>query len=300
MPSQSPPSESQRADRLNSAYLSRQRVHGLTHPVYRYPARFSPEFVNACVSAFTEGGDIVLDPFVGGGTSAVEAMAAGRRFVGFDLNPLAILLTRAKTTPLSRADAGALSDWIERSFASDSWDPEPDDRLKNAPPDIARALVGPVHAAGLLPSERQRDAARAILLDVGQWAIDGRASPASPARLKDAANDALRQLLVGLADLEAAANDCGLKPSDLPNRRVLRAVPARDAASHRGLNRLAGRVRLVVTSPPYPGVHVLYHRWQVGGRAETPMPYWLADQRDGLGPKHYTMGGRSAVGQVRV
>ena len=32
---------------------------------------------------------------------------------------------------------------------------------------------------------------------------------------------------------------------------------------------LRGRVRLVLTSPPYPAVHVLYHRWQVKGRKET-------------------------------
>lgn len=33
---------------------------------------------------------------------------------------------------------------------------------------------------------------------------------------------------------------------------------------------------LILTSPPYPGVHVLYHRWQVQGRKETPAPFWIA------------------------
>ncbi len=50
--------------------------------------------------------------------------------------------------------------------------------------------------------------------------------------------------------------------------------------------------KLVLTSPPYPGVHVLYHRWQIRGRRETATPFWLADQRDGAGESHYLLGPR--------
>ena len=50
--------------------------------------------------------------------------------------------------------------------------------------------------------------------------------------------------------------------------------------------------QLVVTSPPYPGVHVLYHRWQVDGRKETPAPFWIANKLDGAGSSYYTMGDR--------
>jgi hypothetical protein len=56
--------------------------------------------------------------------------------------------------------------------------------------------------------------------------------------------------------------------------------------------RAGQRVDLVVTSPPYPGVHVLYHRWQLGGRRETPAPYWLADCQDGRGAAYYNFGNR--------
>jgi hypothetical protein len=51
--------------------------------------------------------------------------------------------------------------------------------------------------------------------------------------------------------------------------------------------------RLVITSPPYPGVHVLYHRWQVDGRKETPAPFWIANKLDGDGAAYYTMGSRT-------
>ena len=50
--------------------------------------------------------------------------------------------------------------------------------------------------------------------------------------------------------------------------------------------------KLVVTSPPYPGVHVLYHRWQVDGRKEAPLPFMIANKLDGAGELYYTMGDR--------
>jgi hypothetical protein len=284
---------------IRSGYLSQRPVRGHTHAIYRYPARFSPEFVRACLDEFTSPGDLVLDPFVGGGTAAVESLAKGRRFAGFDLNPLSILLTRAKTTHLGRRDRTILTGWLAQAFDTCSLLPAFDPRLRNAPADIASALASPVAMAGLLPEARQRDAARVVLLDVGQKAIDGRRRPASPETLKGAASDALLRLFSGLEDLRLAAAAVGIPPSHLPRRRVLRSVSAHDAACSRGVNRLVGRARLVVTSPPYPGVHVLYHRWQVGGRAETPMPYWLADLQDGLGPKHYTMGSRTNYGEDR-
>jgi hypothetical protein len=54
--------------------------------------------------------------------------------------------------------------------------------------------------------------------------------------------------------------------------------------------------RLVVTSPPYPGVHVLYHRWQIDGRKEAPVPFMIANKLDGSGLSYYTMGDRQYPG----
>ncbi len=50
--------------------------------------------------------------------------------------------------------------------------------------------------------------------------------------------------------------------------------------------------RLVLTSPPYVGVHILYHRWQVQGRRETAAPYWIAGKHNGFGASHFTFGDR--------
>jgi len=53
-----------------------------------------------------------------------------------------------------------------------------------------------------------------------------------------------------------------------------------------------GKVDAVITSPPYPGVHVLYGRWQVYGRRETDLPYWILGISPKLSEGSYTMHAR--------
>jgi methylase of polypeptide subunit release factors len=74
---------------------SRQHVHGF----HTYPARLHPDTAGRLVRAFVPPGGRVLDPFCGSGTVLVESLIAGRRPVGADLNPLAVLLARCKTRP---------------------------------------------------------------------------------------------------------------------------------------------------------------------------------------------------------
>lgn len=281
---------------LLTAARSRDRVAGLTHGIYRYPARFSPQFARVAIDSFTDRDEYVLDPFVGGGTTAVEALASGRRFVGFDLNPLCLLLVAAKTTPLYPPDWVDLRRWIERKRRGTS-EPDPDDpRLRNAPMELVNELGPLARAIARLDDERQRAAAKALLLHVGQKAIDGRAEPMNADAIRPMLGLALKELREGLERLQGVARQHGVVPSMLVRRRVLAVGSTGEIARGRGTNRLVGRIRLVLTSPPYPGVHVLYHRWQVHGRSETALPYWLSGMEDGLGAKHYTMGSRSAFG----
>jgi len=87
----------------------------------------------------------------------------------------------------------------------------------------------------------------------------------------------------------------------LPRCRLgaLRRVINRDAREIHADGRIPRSwlpAKLVVTSPPYPGVHVVYHRWQINGRKETPAPFWLANQRDGAGESFYALGRRDEPG----
>jgi hypothetical protein len=283
--------------RLASAYHSQDKVDGLTHLLYRYPARFSPQFVRAALDQFARPGQVVVDPFMGGGTTAVEALARGRRFVGFDINPLSLVIARAKTTPLSLRDAVTLRDWATESSEAHAGVGRGDTRLVNAPRAVVEALAPFVISAAALPRAEQRDAARAVLLHVGQWAIDGRSEPVDATKAVEAIKPTLEGLLSGLTELAEGAREHQLRPSDLPRRRAMFCGATQTVAAARQTNRLVGRASLALTSPPYPGVHVLYHRWQARGGVETPMPYWLAESTDGHGYKHYTMGGRSRIGE---
>src|SRR5687768_16192682 len=98
-------------ERLTDAARDRSRVVGYTHNFYRYPARFSPTFAAAAIELFSQPGDIVLDPYMGGGTVIVEAAARNRFAVGNDLNTLAVFLARAKTTCLAKSEVEALAEW---------------------------------------------------------------------------------------------------------------------------------------------------------------------------------------------
>ena len=68
-------------------------------PIHPFPARMAPELVSGSLAAVPAGGQ-VLDPMCGSGTVARAAVEAGLRCVGRDVDPLAVLMARAWTTPV--------------------------------------------------------------------------------------------------------------------------------------------------------------------------------------------------------
>jgi len=88
-------------------------VSGLTHSLYKYPARFSPAFARAAIEVYSRPNDVVLDPFMGGGTTIVEAIRLGRRAVGADINQLAVFVTKAKVLRPSPEDLKHLRLWAD-------------------------------------------------------------------------------------------------------------------------------------------------------------------------------------------
>jgi hypothetical protein len=77
----------------SSAYAS--------HNFHAFPAKFPPQLPRKFIEGLTEPGDVVLDPMVGSGTTIVEAFLAGRQGIGFDIDPMALRLCKAKVTPLA-------------------------------------------------------------------------------------------------------------------------------------------------------------------------------------------------------
>lgn len=68
----------------------------LTHYQFRYPAKFHPPVVRALLERYTEPNQLVLDPFCGSGTLLVEAATMGRRSIGVDIDPVAVMVSAAK------------------------------------------------------------------------------------------------------------------------------------------------------------------------------------------------------------
>ena len=70
----------------------------LTHWIYPYKGKFHPQMIRALLNIIgLNKGDTVLDPFIGSGTTAVEAQLLGINCVGIDISPLCILQSRVKT-----------------------------------------------------------------------------------------------------------------------------------------------------------------------------------------------------------
>jgi len=70
----------------------------LTHWFYPYKGKFHPQMARALLNIMQlNPGNTVLDPFIGSGTTAVEAQLLGLRCIGVDISPLCILVSRVKT-----------------------------------------------------------------------------------------------------------------------------------------------------------------------------------------------------------
>lgn len=79
---------------------SRKDTAYITHGYHRYPAKFIPQIVSRLAKKYTKEKDLIIDPFGGCGTTLVESKVLGRRSVGVDINPVAVLITKVKKTPL--------------------------------------------------------------------------------------------------------------------------------------------------------------------------------------------------------
>lgn len=85
---------------------------------FRYYADFSAEFVQDIISHLDlSPGATLLDPWLGGGTTAEIAAAKGLRFKGYDINPVMLLVSRARTIPTSAApQIPNVIDSVRRSY----------------------------------------------------------------------------------------------------------------------------------------------------------------------------------------
>jgi len=70
----------------------------LTHGIHVYPARMVPQMVRRLIKIFSKKDDVILDPFSGSGTVLLESIVADRDAIGTEINPLAVKISKVKTT----------------------------------------------------------------------------------------------------------------------------------------------------------------------------------------------------------
>lgn len=247
----------------------------LTHSLHPYPAKFIPQIPNALIHELSSVGDTVADLFCGSGTTLLEALHLRRRAIGIDANPLAVLISKAKTTPLSDAAFEELANhlrdckelftnvtlpigntlWEERPFQSAGWRPSPEICQFWFVPHVVEEL-----AELLVMIGKVRDKAAKLLCKVAFSAIIVRVSkqdsdtryvrrqknvrPGDTVRLYLAQLDTVMPAVREMSDAMRDSYPCQVLAADL--LKTPKTAP----------------FDLVVTSPPYPNAYSyhLYHR----------------------------------------
>ncbi len=232
----------------------------LTHGFHSYPARFHPLVCRRLLAETARAGTVVLDPFVGSGTSLVETALRGATGRGVDANPLAVDLAALKATPVpanARATLVACAsevaarslDRVKKRARTRTHGGEYDDASRYMP-HVFRELVGlreeiegepePIRGALLLVLSSivvkvSRDRA-----DTARGTVDRAIGKGNPTRLFQRKTEELAR---GMAAF-AAAVPPGTPPPD---------VRLGDA---RKLTHVADRsVDVILTSPPYLGTY---------------------------------------------
>ncbi len=84
--------------------ITRSANQFLTHWIYPYKGKFHPQMIRAILNIIgAKPGQLVLDPFVGSGTTALEAQLLGIDVVGVDASPLCVKISRLKTGAWTKA-----------------------------------------------------------------------------------------------------------------------------------------------------------------------------------------------------
>jgi excisionase family DNA binding protein len=261
--------------------FSDEPTGSLTHGIHPYPAKFPPQIPARLIEILTRPGDVVLDPFCGSGTTLVEAIRLNRAAVGTDVNPIAVLVTEAKTARLDAIAEHAL-EGLEQTVESDVARERGEPLLFSEPSAICRPASPPsipnlerwfeavaVREIGLLlrridalqnelAEKVARAALSAILVRVSNQDSETRYT-AKPNPL--GAGDVLTSFLRKLREVRGAL--IAFRDTCRPHVARVLLVDARHLSAE-----TAGMVDAVVTSPPYANAfdYHLYHRHRM---------YWL-------------------------
>ncbi|RDE15212.1 MAG: hypothetical protein C4K49_06570 [Candidatus Thorarchaeota archaeon] len=105
------PIDSDIPDGAHILVISKDQTY-LTHGIHKFPAKFFPELPRYLIQKYSQVGATVLDPMCGSGTTVLEAMLSRRFGIGIDIDPMARLLTKVKTTALDSGPLERTKLWV--------------------------------------------------------------------------------------------------------------------------------------------------------------------------------------------
>lgn len=250
------------------------KTNYLTHGIHPYPAKFIPQIPNALIQELSSVGDTIGDIFCGSGTTLVEAITLKRNAVGVDANPLACLISKAKTTAITEDEARLLlelKDSIRQlgetlkqnnensllpteSFSSKGWRPDYAKLEFWFQKDVIEELAEIKMRCLLIPAEGARNLAlvafSSIIVTVSRQDSDTRyvrrekgILPGETSRKYARALEQALRAAAEFSELVESRFDCAIFEGTLLE---LPSIPQLD---------------LVVCSPPYPNAfsYHLYH-----------------------------------------
>ena len=128
----------------------------LTHWIYPYRGKFHPQMIRALLNIVgVTQSSLVLDPYVGSGTTALEASLLGAKCIGVDVSPLCVLLTRVKTLSVTAVDQ--VRKKVRALLEEDALDPRDASTANDTSPIVADFVQVARMVAFSDVSRRKRD-----------------------------------------------------------------------------------------------------------------------------------------------
>jgi len=242
------------------------------HSIHPYPAKFIGEIPRSLIQDLgVQPGTAVLDPFCGCGTTLVEAQQLGLPSIGIDLNPIACLITRVKTTPLPARFLEAASrcaDEARRQMRRNvSTEPVSipnvnhwfDEGIQVALNSLLSQITLEENPA---VSDALRMALSSILVRVSNQDSDTRYAAVKknlvPSHVFELFFAACRKV-----HEVVPPEDCEAAPAKVVEKDILQCTP----------EDIGSPVGLIITSPPYPNAYEywLYHKYRMWWLGHDPI-----------------------------
>ena len=247
----------------NEFWTAQQRQASRLHEI-SYRACFKPQLPRFFIERLTKPGDVVYDPFMGRGTTPIEAALLGRVPAGCDINPLSAVLARPRVQPPTLEAVRERLDGLSLDHPAD----EPEDLLAFYHPDVLRAISSLkrhfLEHSATGPLDVVDDWIRMVVLNRLTGHSNGFFSvytlppnQAVSAKAQRKINENRRQIPpprdvpgIILKKTRILLSDC-----DAATRRTLKEAAPRaqflTGPSHDTPQLASGSVSLVVTSPPF-------------------------------------------------